>query len=304
MDDVKSGEVIEEPATARPRLTVREEIVGYMQRNPTLPWGLWILVGLLLFSLFARLYVEDVEHYRPLSAGAFLSPSGEYPLGNDSHGRDLLAVNGLGVLNTLMLGLLAGLIGVGVATVLAFMAAYYGGWLDAVVRLVVDVGLTIPSLLIMVLIAIAVQGIDLWMMALVISSTSWLWPTRTIRSQVLTLKERAYVEVARLSGMRGIEIILKELVPNLLPFIIASLVTTTASAILASIGLEALGLGPPDDPTLGMTIHRVITYGGVIMGSWWWWLAPTILITLVFIALYLINLGTDELANPTLRRTA
>ena len=124
------------------------------------------------------------------------------------------------------------------------------------------------------------------------------------RQQVLTLKERAYVEVARLSGMRGIEIILKELVPNLLPFIIASLVTTTASAILASIGLEALGLGPPDDPTLGMTIHRVITYGGVIMGSWWWWLAPTILITLVFIALYLINLGTDELANPTLRRTA
>jgi len=120
---------------------------------------------------------------------------------------------------------------------------------------------------------------------------------------VLTLKERAYVEVARLSGMRGIEIILKELVPNLLPFIIASLVTTTASAILASIGLEALGLGPPDDPTLGMTIHRVIVYGGVIMGSWWWWLAPTILITLVFIALYLINLGTDELANPTLRRT-
>ena len=80
-------------------------------------------------------------------------------------------------------------------------------------------------------------------MALVVARTAWLWPTRTIRSQVLSLKERAYGEVARMSGMRGLDIIVSELMPSLLPYIVATLVGSVSSGVLASIGLEALGLG-------------------------------------------------------------
>ena len=78
------------------------------------------------------------------------------------------------------------------------------------------------------------------------------------------MKERAYVDVARMSGMRGYEIIVRELMPNLIPFIVANLVNTTASAILATIGMEALGLGPTSHPTLGMTIYWVILHAGVL----------------------------------------
>ena len=276
-------------------------VLGYFRRNPSLPLGLLLLLGLLLFSGIGRLVV-DTENAAPLSAPTYRAPSREYPFGTDKLGRDLLAVMVVGTPLTLQVGLLAGFVGVGVATVLAFAAAYYGGRIDTVISWVVDVGLTIPNILILILIAIALGGISVMQMALVVASTAWLWPTRTMRSQVLSLKERPYVEVAQMSGMGGLEIIVKELMPNLIPVIVANLVSTVGSAILASVGLEALGLGPAETPTLGMTIYWVILYAAVLQGYWWWWLIPMGIIVTIFVGLFLASLGMDELANPR-RRT-
>lgn len=277
-------------------------VLSYLRRNPSLIAGLALILGLALFSGIGMLFV-DTSRVRPLTAPSYQPPSAEFPLGTDKLGRDLLAVMIAGTPLTIEVGLIAGVLGVTVATVLAFVSAYYGGRLGAIIGWVVDVGLTIPNILILILIAISTGGLNVTQMALVVSSTAWLWPTRTIRSQVLSLRKRAYVEVARMSGMGGLEIIVKELVPNLLPYIMSSLVNTTASAILASVGLEALGLGPADAPTLGMTIYWVILYAAVLQGIWWWWLSPIVIILIVFVALFLISLGMDELANPTLRRT-
>jgi len=135
-----------------------------------------------------------------------------------------------------------------------------------------------------------------------LASLAWLNPTRTIRAQVLSLRERGYVEVARLSGMSGPEIIVKELMPNLLPYLAATLVNAVSSAILASIGLEVLGLGPVDAPTLGMTLYWVNYNAALINGWWWWWLAPLGIILIVFLGLFFLTVGLDEIANPRLRR--
>src|SRR6185437_12797718 len=108
---------------------------------------------------------------------------------------------------------------------------------------------------------------------------------------------------ARLSGMSGPEVIFFELLPNLLPYLAASLVGSVASAILASIGLEALGLGPVDSPTLGMTIYWVIYYAALLHGFWWWWLPPIAIITILFVGLFNLASGLDEIANPRLRKT-
>jgi len=146
------------------------------------------------------------------------------------------------------------------------------------------------------------QGMTVNVMALVIASLAWLYPARTIRSQVLTLRERAYVQIARLSGTSGPGIIVKELMPNLLPYLMASLVGSVSAAILASIGLDVLGLGVFEAPTLGMTLYWVNFTGAVINGWWWWWLAPIVVVGILFIALFLISIGLDEIANPRLRR--
>jgi len=118
------------------------------------------------------------------------------------------------------------------------------------------------------------------------------------------MRERAYVHVARLNGMGGLEIIVKEMMPNLMPYIAASFVGAVAAAILASIGLEALGLGPMESPTLGMTIYWVIYYAALLHGMWWWWGPPIAIIVILFTGLFMLTAGLDEVANPRLRRAA
>lgn len=279
------------------------ETAVYLRRNPRLVAGLALLMGILIFSGLGRLVI-DSSLARPLSEPVYKPPSAEYPFGTDKFGRNLLAVMIVGTPLTLQVGLIAGVLGMCIATVLAFTAAYYGGVLDRVIRWVVDVGLTIPSIMLLVIIAILVRDITVAQMGLVVTTTAWLWPTRTMRSQILSLKERAFVEVARFSGMSGPEIIVRELMPNLIPIISANLVSTIASAILATIGLEALGLGPAEEPTLGRTLYWVISYSAVLQGYWWWWVAPIVMIVIIFLGLFLASTGLDEIANPRLRGSA
>ena len=109
--------------------------------------------------------------------------------------------------------------------------------------------------------------------------------------------------MARLSGMGNYEIIARELLPNLFPYLVASFVAAVAAAILAAIGLEALGLGPQNDPTLGMTIYWSMYYGAVLSGWWWWYAPPIVVLVWIFVALYMTSSGLDAWANPKLRRT-
>ncbi len=282
-------------------IAMSSDLLSYLRRNPRLGVGLAILIGIFLFSGVGR-FAIDFKQSRPLSAPVFKAPSMTYPFGTDKFGRNMLAVMVYGTPLTLQVGLIAGVLGVGIATVLAFVSAYYGGWLDTAIRYVVDVGLTIPSILLLVMIAIVVRDISVAQMALVVTTTAWMWPTRTMRSQILTLKERGFVEVARLSGMSGMEVIIRELMPNLIPIIVANLVSTIASAILATIGLEALGLGPAEAPTLGRTLYWVISFSAVLQGIWWWWVAPIVMIVLIFLGLFLASTGLDEIANPRIRK--
>jgi len=276
----------------------------YLGRNPSLALGIVLLAALALFVMIGNLVV-DTEDARPLSAPALRAPSADYPFGTDRQGRDLLAVMVAGTPLTLRIGFIAGFLGVGIGTVLAFVAAYYRGLLDTIIRGIADIGLTVPGLLVLIIIAVSIKGtLTVNQMAIVVASLAWLYPTRTIRAQVLSLRERPYVEVARLSGMSGPQIIFFELMPNLLPYLAATLVNAVSSAILASIGLEVLGLGPIDSPTLGMTLYWVNFNAAMINGWWWWWTAPTVIILTVFLGLFFLTVGLDEIANPRLRRSA
>jgi len=276
----------------------------YLRRNPSLALGIALLAALALFVVIGGMLV-DVEDARPLSAPTLRAPSWDYPFGTDRQGRDLLAVMIAGTPLTLRIGFIAGFLGVGIGTVLAFIAAYYRGVLDTVIRGVADIGLTVPGLLVLIIIAVSLKGtLTVNQMAIVVASLAWLYPTRTIRAQVLSLRERSYIEVARLSGMSGPAIIFFELMPNLLPYLAATLVNAVSAAILASIGLEVLGLGPIDAPTLGMTLYWVNFNAAMINGWWWWWAAPTVIIVTVFLGLFFLTVGLDEIANPRLRRSA
>src|SRR6516225_3425849 len=160
----------------------------YLGRNPSLTVGIALLAALGLFVIIGNLLV-DTHDSRPLSVPTLRPPSRDFPFGTDRQGRDLLAVMVAGTPLTLRI---------------AFIAAYYRGLVDTMIRGIADIGLTVPGLLVLIIIAVSIKGtLTVSQMALVVASLAWLYPTRTIRAQVLSLRERGYVEVARLSGMSG-----------------------------------------------------------------------------------------------------
>jgi peptide/nickel transport system permease protein len=275
---------------------------GYLRRNPALIIGLLIVIALLSIGVVGRLFVDPAQA-APASAPPDLHPSRAYPVGTDDQGRNLFAVIVVGLPLTLRVGFLAGIVGLGIGIVLGFTAGYLGGVPDNVLRTIADVLLTVPSLVVLITIAASIKGvISINIMALVVASLAWMWPTRTIRSQVLSMRARGYVQMAKMSGMKAHEIIFFELMPNLMPYLAASFVGAVGAAILASIGLEALGLGPQNEPTMGMTIYWAIAFNALIRGLWWWWLTPIILLVLLFVGIMLISIGLDEIANPRVRR--
>src|SRR5215467_2690961 len=274
----------------------------YVRRNLSLVVGI-VLLGLLALFVGIGHLVVDTNKSRPLSAPAIRPPSADHPFGTDRQGRDLLATMVAGTPLTLRIGFIAGFLGVGIGSILGFVSAYYRGAVDSIIRGIVDIGLTVPGLLVLIIIAVSLRkGLTVDQMALIVASLAWLSPARTVRAQVLSMRERGYVEVARLSGMSGPEIIVKELMPNLLPYLAATLVNAVSAAILASVGLEVLGLGPIDSPTLGMTLYWVNFNAALINGWWWWWSAPLVIILVVFLGLFFLTVGLDEIANPRLRR--
>jgi peptide/nickel transport system permease protein len=224
-------------------------------------------------------------------------------LGTDAQGRDVMAALAYATPQTLKIGVLAGLVGLGIGVILGLVSGYFPGTVDTIIRTGTDVMNTIPGIALLVVIATMMRSMTVELMALIIASLAWRYPARAVRAQTLTLRERAYVQVARLNGVGGLEIIIKEVLPNLLPFIAGSFVATVSQATLSSIGLEALGLGPQNTLTLGMMIYWAQFYSAILRNFWWWWAPPIVVIVLIFVGLFFVSSGLDQVVNTRLRRS-
>jgi len=294
---VLAPDLVQRPG--RPVLVLR-----YLRRNKGLAIGLIVLLLLVAFTVIGFLTV-DPKHAYPLAAPTKRPPSWKYPLGTDFFGRDLLAAMVVGMWQTAVIGVIAGGLGTLIGVVLGFVSAYFGGWIDAAIRSVCQILTPIPVLLIQVVIAGSLdkRDVTIFTMAFIVVMLAWMGPTLVIRSQVLTMKERQFVSVAKLSGVSDLGIIFKEILPGLLPFIAAAFVGQVFAAVFASFYLAVLGLGPLREPLLGNIIWSAQTQGAFFNGWWWWPIEPAIAMILILGSLAMINMGLDELANPRVRRT-
>ena len=281
-----------------------ELLLRYLRRNKGLAIGLLILLGLVLFTLIGMATINP-KHAYPLAVATKKPPSLQYPFGTDFFGRNLLAAMVMGMWQTAVIGVLAGGLGTLIGVVLGFISAYFGGWIDSTIRTICQILTPIPVLLIQVVVAGSLDKRDVTIitMAFIVVMLAWMGPTLVIRAQVLTMKERQFVSVAKLSGVSDLGIIFKEILPNLLPFIAAAFVGQVFSAVFASFYLAVLGLGPLREPLLGNIIWAAQLQGAFFNGWWWWPIAPSVAMILILGSLALINMGLDELANPRVRRT-
>ena len=279
-------------------------VLNYMRRNKGMAIGIIILLLLVIFTVHGT-FTANLKHAYPLSVKSKQPPSLDYPLGTDFFGRDLYVAMVVGLRETAIIGLLAGALGTIIGVVFGFISAYFGGWLDMVIKGTCQILIPIPALLIQVIIAGSLdkRDVTIYTMAFVVVLLSWMGTTLVIRAQVLTMKERQFVSVAKLSGMGDVGIIFSEILPNLLPFIAAQFVNMCFYAVFASFFLAVLGLGPLREPLLGNTIWAAQGQSAFFNGWWWWPMAPAVALVLILGSLALINMGMDELANPRVRKT-
>lgn len=276
----------------------------YLRRNKSLAIGLTILLALTLFTVIGMLTVNLKDAY-PLSVASRKPPSLQFPLGTDFFGANLLAAMVLGLWQTALIGIIAGGLGTVIGAILGFISAYFGGILDVGIKGICQILIPIPAFLIQIIIAGSIdkRDVTIFTMALVVVLLAWMGPTLVIRSQVLTMKERQFVSVAKLSGMGDLGIIFKEIMPNLLPFLVAAFVTQVFAAVFASLYLAVLGLGPLREPLMGNIIWQAQQQSAFFNGWWWWPLEPAAAMILILGSLALINMGLDEVANPRVRKS-
>lgn len=282
-------------------------VLRFFRENTRFLIGLVLFVVLCLLALLQPLLVRwQLGEISPMTVGTFplyVDPNGDNLLGTDRMGRDVLSVLLVGLRYSLAIGLLAGTMATFVGIVVGFIAGFQGGWVDNALRTFTDMILVIPTFPILVTLSAYMKGLNVVTMALLLAAFSWPFSARAIRSQVLSLRERGYVDLARVSGLSSMEIIFQEILPNLLPYLGVGLAVSTVGAILAEVGLELIGLGPGNVATLGLMINWAIGWGAMSLGKWHLIAAPAGVLVILFFALNLMNIGLEEAFNPRLKGT-
>jgi len=262
-----------------------------------------LLVLVVLASIGLQVYKArfEVDPTIPAAFYPSLYPSPQHPLGTDHYGRDILAMALVGLGNSLIVGVVGGLFATLIAVIIGFTAGYKGGFVDHVLRSLTDTFLVIPTWPIFATLAAYVTIRSMVAFGLLVAAFSWPGAARAIRSQVLSLRSREFVQLAVITNMRTLEIIIFELMPNLLPYIFVSFSYATMGSIMAETALRFLGLGPPDVPTLGYLVNIYIPMGYLsIMPLTMFFIIA--LLAAIFIAFNLINIGLDEYFNPRLKK--
>ncbi|HEY6568324.1 MAG TPA: ABC transporter permease [Actinomycetota bacterium] len=264
--------------------------------------GLAILIVFVLMALLAPLLVSSTGlDVTKVSGPALSPPSWAYPLGTDNQGRSVLTLIIWGSRISLLIGLLAATVSMVVGSVLGILAGYRGGMIDTALMRLTDWFLVLPWVALMIVLA-AILGQSLTIIVLVIGLTSWAWTARLVRSQTLSVRERPFVERVKGLGSSDSRIMIRHVLPNVLPVIIAQTILSVALAILAESTLSFIGLGDPLRVSWGQTLEQAFDTGAVTLGAWWWIGAPGVCIVLLVLAFTMCSTALEEIFNPRLRQ--
>ena len=228
------------------------------------------------------------------------------PLGTDNFGRDTLTelVKATGI--SLLIGLIAGSIATALGLLVGLLAGYVGGVLDDILMFIANIFTVIPGFVLLILIysALGAESRGIVTCAVIIGITSWVWTARSVRSQVISLRNRDHVNLSKLSGHSLFRIVTTDILPYIASYVVMAFILQVSSGILAEAQLSMLGLGPnPNElPTLGLMMNWAKLFGAYTSSNAWWAYFPVILtIAMISFSLNLMNTGLDQVFNPTLR---
>ena len=278
----------------------RREFLWFASRNRKLLLGLAVVLAFLVVAVVGPLLTDHGpnEYVGPPAQ----RPSARYWFGTTTFGQDVFAQFTHGLRATFLVGVLGGGLAAAIGMLIGFTAGYRGGLVDEVLNMLTNIVLVIPTLAVLLIIATYLRVRGVIPEALFIGLFSWPWVARAIRAQTFSLRARDFVDLARLSGASGPRIVLREIAPNMSSYLCMTFILLFGGSVLTAATLDFIGLGPTDGSSLGLMMNNAVLWSALPLGMWWWFVPPGLGITLIVGALYVMNVGLDEVFNPKLRK--
>jgi peptide/nickel transport system permease protein len=274
--------------------------LGLLLANPKSRFGLVVIAFMIVVAVIAPwISVSNPTDFNILAARQ--APSWHHLFGTTDQGSDIFSQVVLGARRSLILGAAAALIATVLAATLGILAAYSGGVVDEIVNFLTNVFLVIPTIPLLIVISGYLPARGMTTMILVLGFTLWAFEARILRGQALSLKNRDFVQAAKVAGESTWRIVFGELMPNMISRIAAAFVLVFYIALLVDAGLEFLGLGDTTHVSWGMVLYWAQTNSTVLQGEWWPFLFPGLALVLTVVALVFLLAGIDEVSNPRLR---
>lgn len=270
----------------------------HVRVTPKLIVGTTIVVLTVLFGLLGPLVVGNPSTVRNLGMTA---PSGEFLLGTTQTGQDVLAQLAYATRGSLLIGLIVGSLTLLLSAFFGVVGAFIGGIVDDLFSLFTNIMLVIPGLPLVIIISSYVPKKSIWLVAFILSLTSWAGSARVLRGVTLSVRNRDYVLASRVSGEKTWRILTVEILPNLIPLLASQVVGAVIAGILGEAGLSFLGLGASGSFTWGTMLFYAQNGLALRLGAWWWFVPPGLMLALFGAALSMINYSIDETINPKLR---
>ncbi|NLV90814.1 MAG: ABC transporter permease [Firmicutes bacterium] len=264
------------------------------------------VVGFVLFILvlgfaFVGPMIHDQDPTQAVG-GLYNAPSVKAPLGTDNLGHDVLSQLMHGTKTSLLVGLIAGIVAIVIGVAVGSLAGYLGGIADEILMGLTNVFITIPPIVFLILLSVSVTNRSAIGMGVIIGMTGWPWTARAVRAQASSLRTRGHVDLARITGISTVEMVIKEILPYMFSYIFMAFILQLTGAIANEATLSMLGLGPSNVVSLGMMLHWALLWEAVRVGAWWAFVPPVIFLTVISFSLMLMNSGMDEIFNPRLRK--
>jgi peptide/nickel transport system permease protein len=279
----------------------RWEFVYFAVRNKKLMLGL----GIELIFVFVAIFGPLLAPYNPNThTTPALHPSWHHLFGTTSpFGTDVFSQVLYGLRDSYVVGALGALFAGFLGLIVGFLAGYRGGVVDEILQLFTNVLICIPQLVLLIVISAYLTTRGVLFEGVFIGVTGWPWVARAVRAQTFTLREREFVDLARLSGRRASSIVLRDIAPNMASYIFLVFVLLFASSMLVAVNFDFLGLGPTNGLSVGDIMNQSTLWSALELHMWWWFIPPGAALTLMVAALLIANVGLDEVFNPKLRKT-
>ncbi|MFX1274426.1 MAG: ABC transporter permease [Promethearchaeota archaeon] len=242
-------------------------------------------------------YYYDIERVR-------LPPSPAFPMGTNRYGQDNLNLLLRGFSNSIIFSFITALICTGIAVLFGVIGPYIHWTTDTISQFITNVALVFPVIPFILLLAALTEERSIYQMIVIIALFYWPWAARSMRAQVLTIKERDYIKVSKMSGIGSAKVAVTEVLPGVLSYTFLTFVISVAIAIATEAGIAMLGFGQNDYLTLGYLLDEVLTQGYIITGKYYIWIPPGAILTLFLLLIYALHGSISSIFNPKTRDIA